>query len=165
MHDTRIRPFKTRQQGDGLKVEDQELKQAGLKVTLPRRKILDILKQAQDRHLSAEETSHALYERGDNIALATIYRVLTQFEEAGLVKRHNFEGGSSVFELARGGHHDHVVCVHCGAVKEFYDETIEKRQREIAAELGFEIEDHALILYGRCNDPDCRERKQPTSKK
>lgn len=141
-------------------VEDQELKQAGLKVTLPRRKILDILKQPQARHFSAEDISHALYDRGENIALATIYRVLTQFEEVGLVQRHNFEGSSSVFELARGGHHDHVVCVDCGVVKEFYDETIEKRQREIAADLGFEIEDHALIIYGRCNDPECRERKR-----
>ncbi len=138
---------------------NQEIRDAGLKVTVPRIKILGILEGSGDRHLSAEDVYRLLLETGEEIGLATVYRVLTQFESAGLVQRHNFEGGHSVFELNRGGHHDHIVCVRCGRVEEFYDDTIEERQREIADKLGFVIEEHALTIYGRCNDPKCRGGK------
>ena len=137
---------------------DQEIREAGLKVTGPRMKILELLENSGDRHVSAEDVYRLLLEAGEEIGLATVYRVLTQFEAAGLVERHNFEGGHSVFELNRGGHHDHIVCTLCGRVEEFMDATIEKRQREIARERGFEIGDHSLIIYGRCKDPDCPNR-------
>ena len=140
-------------------MENQEIRDAGLKVTMPRVKILGILENCGDRHVSAEDVYRELLAVGEEIGLATVYRVLTQFEAAGLVQRHNFEGGHSVFELNRGGHHDHIVCVHCGRVEEFYDETIEARQREIAEKLGFTIEDHALTIYGRCQDPKCRKAR------
>jgi Fur family ferric uptake transcriptional regulator len=136
-------------------MENQQIKQAGLKVTLPRVKILSVLETSELRHLSAEDVYKALLAAGEEIGLATIYRVLTQFEGAGLVCRHHFEGGQSVFELNRGGHHDHLVCVKCGKVVEFVCEVIEERQRAIAAEHEFEIEDHSLIIYGVCRD--CRE--------
>jgi Fur family transcriptional regulator, ferric uptake regulator len=136
-------------------VENQEIKRAGLKVTTPRVKILKVLEECGDRHVSAEDVYRVLMQRQDDIGLATIYRVLTQFEGAGLVRRHNFEGGSSVFELERGGHHDHIVCLDCGKVKEFCDDAIERLQREIAEAQGFEIERHSLIIYGRCKDPSC----------
>ena len=128
-------------------VENQELKKAGLKVTLPRVKILEILENSQDRHLSAEDVYKALLEAGDDVGLATVYRVLTQFESAGLVKRHNFDGGHSVFELDRGDHHDHMVCVETGKVIEFHNAQIEKLQQQIATELGYEITGHSLVLY------------------
>jgi len=129
--------------------ENQELRKAGLKVTLPRVKILQILESTEDQnlHLSAEDVYRALLEAGDDVGLATVYRVLTQFESAGLVERHNFEGGHSVFELAKGDHHDHMVCVETGQVIEFHDDVIEQRQRVIAAEHGFELADHSLVLY------------------
>ncbi|TXS91264.1 ferric iron uptake transcriptional regulator [Parahaliea maris] len=132
-------------------VENQELRKAGLKVTLPRVKILQILESTGDtaEHLSAEDVYRALLDAGEDVGLATVYRVLTQFETAGLVTRHNFETGHSVFELARGEHHDHMVCVSSGDVVEFHDEIIEKRQQEIAAEHGFELVDHSLVLYVR----------------
>ncbi len=132
-------------------VENQELRKAGLKVTLPRVKILQILESTDNstRHLSAEDVYRALLEAGEDVGLATVYRVLTQFETAGLVTRHNFETGHSVFELARGEHHDHMVCVNSGEVVEFNDPVIERRQREIAEENGFEIVDHSLVLYVR----------------
>ena len=130
-------------------MERQELRDAGLKVTLPRLKILEILEQAPDRHLSAEDIYRGLLESGQEIGLATVYRVLTQFERAGLVARHNFEGGMAVFELADGTHHDHMICMETGRVVEFYDERIERLQREIAAEQGYEIEDHSMVLYVR----------------
>jgi len=141
-------------------LENQEIRDAGLKVTGPRVKILEILDRAGERHLSAEDVYRLLLESGDEVGLATVYRVLTQFEAAGLVERHNFEGGSSVFELNKGEHHDHIVCVICGKVVEFIDETIEKRQRQIAVEKGFEIADHSLTIYGRCNNPACSRRKE-----
>lgn len=141
-------------------MDNQEIRDAGLKVTLPRIKILEILEENSDRHVSAEDVYKILLEKGEEIGLATVYRVLTQFEAAGLVRRHNFEGGYSVFELDRGGHHDHIVCVRCGRVAEFYDETIEKRQKKIAKEHGFEIEDHSLTLYGHCIDPECKQEKK-----
>ena len=132
-------------------VENQQIRQAGLKVTLPRVKILNILDQSEQRHLSAEDVYKALLNAGEEIGLATVYRVLTQFEGAGLVERHHFEGGQSVFELDRVGHHDHLVCVKCGEVVEFCDDTIESRQEAIAKEHGYRIEDHSLIIYGVCS--------------
>lgn len=130
--------------------ESQELKKAGLKVTLPRTKILEMLEHTTTRHLSAEDVYKRLLESGDDIGLATVYRVLTQFEAAGLVMRHHFEGGHSVFEINQGAHHDHIVCVKCGRVDEFIDEVIEGRQRAIADKLGYDITDHSLYLYGIC---------------
>jgi Fur family ferric uptake transcriptional regulator len=131
--------------------ENQELRKAGLKVTLPRVKILQLLEHAEsnNHHLSAEDVYKHLLETGEDVGLATVYRVLTQFESAGLVSRHNFESGHSVFELAKSQHHDHMVNLENGEVIEFVDEVIEKRQREIAAERGFEIIDHSLVLYVR----------------
>jgi len=133
----------------------EELKRAGLKVTLPRIKILDILVQNSDRHVTAEDVYRLLLDSGEEIGLATVYRVLTQFESAELVKRHHFESGHSVFELDEGGHHDHLVCVKCGRVVEFCDEVIEAHQKTIAKKAGFTLEDHSLILYGTCDDPNC----------
>ncbi len=132
-------------------MENQQIRQAGLKVTLPRVKILGVLEHSDKRHLSAEDVYKQLLAAEEEIGLATIYRVLTQFENAGLVTRHHFDGGQSVFELNRGDHHDHLVCVKCGLVVEFCDETIESRQRAIAEEHGFQIEDHSLIIYGICS--------------
>ena len=135
-------------------MESQDIRNAGLKVTLPRVKILEMLerKQVSDRHLTAENVYKNLLEQGEEIGLATVYRVLTQFEAAGLVKRLHFEGGNSVFELDRGEHHDHILCVKCGRVDEFTDDTIEARQQEIAQELGYEMTEHCLYLYGICSD-------------
>ncbi len=133
----------------------RDLKKAGLKVTLPRIKILSILENEESRHMSAEDVYKALLESGEDVGLATVYRVLTQFESAGLVARHRFEGGHSVFELNAGEHHDHILCLKCGKVVEFVDETIEARQHAIAKEHGFTITDHSLYIYGVC--PDCRE--------
>ena len=136
-------------------MEDMQIKQAGLKVTLPRVKILGVLETSDKRHLSAEDVYKALLQKGEEIGLATVYRVLTQFEGAGLVCRHHFEGGQSVFELNRGSHHDHLVCVKCGKVVEFFEESIEERQQAIAREKGFTLEDHSLVIYGICSD--CQE--------
>ena len=124
-----------------------ELRKAGLKVTLPRLKILEILELSKLRHLSAEDLYKELLETGEDIGLATVYRVLTQFESAGLVTRHNFEGGHSVFELDDGGHHDHMVCIDSGEVVEFVSEDIERLQHDIAKEYGFQLLDHSLVLY------------------
>ena len=139
-------------------MSSQELKQAGLKVTLPRMKILQMLQAHSHQHLTAEAIHKTLLEAGEEIGLATVYRVLTQFEAAGLVKRHHFEGGQSVFEFNQGRHHDHIVCLQCGRIKEFCDEVIEQRQHAIAAQLGFDLIDHSLILYGHCHTPDCPHR-------
>ncbi|MCC8987930.1 MAG: ferric iron uptake transcriptional regulator [Candidatus Contendobacter sp.] len=136
----------------------KELKQAGLKVTLPRMKILNILQQQPSAHLTAEAIFQALGGSGEEIGLATVYRVLTQFEASGLVKRYHFESGQSVFEINQGGHHDHMLCLDCGRIEEFCDEEIERRQRIIAQRLGFELAEHSLVLYGRCNRPDCANR-------
>ncbi|TXK64413.1 ferric iron uptake transcriptional regulator [Alkalisalibacterium limincola] len=130
-------------------MESQDLRNAGLKVTQPRMRILEILEQARPRHMTAEDIYRTLIEHGDDIGLATVYRVLTQFEAAGLVMKHNFEGGQAVFELDRGEHHDHMVCTETGKVVEFYSEDIERLQREIAAKHGYTIEDHSLVLYVR----------------
>lgn len=132
---------------------DKDLRQAGLKVTLPRTNILKILENAEPHHLTAEDVYQALLEQGEDVGLATVYRVLTQFESAGLVNRHHFASGHAVFELAHGEHHDHLVCVKCGKVEEFVDETIEKRQADIAARANFKMTDHSLIIYGLC--PAC----------
>lgn len=126
------------------------LKKAGLKITVPRRKILEILESATEHHLSAEDIYRILLDSDEEIGLATVYRVLTQFEEAGLVIRHHFEGGQSVFELDHGVHHDHLVCVKCNRVEEFVDEIIESRQEEIAKQAGYQITDHSLNIYGIC---------------
>ncbi|MBS3963567.1 MAG: ferric iron uptake transcriptional regulator [Methylomonas sp.] len=135
-------------------METQELRNAGLKVTLPRLKILEILEKQcnDDRHLSAEQVYKILLAEGEEIGLATVYRVLTQFEAAGLVSRHHFEGGNSIFELNSGHHHDHMVCIKCGKVDEFTDDVIEKRQEEIAVRLGYTLTEHSLYLYGYCAD-------------
>lgn len=132
--------------------ENDPLKEAGLKTTLPRLKILAILENSKVRHVTAEDVYRELLDSDSDIGLATVYRVLTQFESAGLVIRHNFEGGRSVFELNDESHHDHMVCLKCGSVLEFFDETIEQRQRVVAEKAGFAIEDHALYLYGLCKN-------------
>ncbi|OYV76305.1 MAG: ferric iron uptake transcriptional regulator [Chromatiales bacterium 21-64-14] len=131
-------------------MESQDIKKAGLKVTLPRVKILEILERGEARHVTAEDVYKLLLEDGDEIGLATVYRVLTQFETAGLVSRHHFEGGHSVFELNQGAHHDHILCVRCGRVDEFVDEVIESRQRTIAEKQGYDMTDHCLYIYGIC---------------
>lgn len=135
-------------------VDGAELKKAGLKVTLPRLRILQVLETSEKRHLSAEDVYKALIESGEDVGLATVYRVLTQFEAASLVIRHNFEGGHAVYEVDDGEHHDHILCVKCGKVDEFVDEVIEERQMAIAERFDYEITDHYLNIYGIC--PECR---------
>ena len=137
-------------------MESRDLKKAGLKATLPRIKILHMLEQSQARHLSAEDIYKALLDSGEDVGLATVYRVLTQFEAAGLVSRHHFEGGHSVFEVNEGKHHDHMLCVKCGKIEEFMDEVIEERQRAIAKKAGYAMTDHSLYIYGICKN--CQQR-------
>lgn len=134
-------------------MERQDLRDAGLKVTSPRLKVLEILETASARHLSAEGIYRLLIESGEELGLATVYRVLTQFEQAGLVCRHNFEGGTAVFELTDGSHHDHMVCLETGDVVEFIDERIEQLQKDIANKYGYELEDHSLVLYVKPKKP------------
>lgn len=131
-------------------MSQHDLRQAGLKITAPRTKILQILENAKSHHFSAEDIYRLLLESGEEISMATVYRVLTQFEQAGIVVRHHFEGGFSVFELNQGQHHDHLVCVKCGKVVEFVDPIIEKHQEKIARDAGFVISDHVLHIYGIC---------------
>jgi Fur family ferric uptake transcriptional regulator len=131
--------------------DQKDLKNAGLKATLPRLKILELFEKSDERHLSAEDVYKVLLNAGDDVGLATVYRVLTQFEDAGLLVRHHFESGKAVFELNEGGHHDHIVCVKCGRVEEFYDEEIERRQKEAAESRGFKMQDHTLMIYGICD--------------
>ena len=133
-------------------MEKNELKEVGLKITMPRVKILSLLESADSHHLSAETVYQKLRDQGEDVGLATVYRVLTQFEVAGLVKRHNFEDGHSVFELESGEHHDHMVCVKCGSVEEFLDSVIEERQEKIAVDANFKTTDHNLTIYGICRD-------------
>ncbi|MGB0128002.1 MAG: ferric iron uptake transcriptional regulator [Rhodocyclaceae bacterium] len=140
----------------------QELKSIGLKATFPRLKILDLFQHTETRHMTAEDVYRALLTHGMDIGLATVYRVLTQFEQAGLLSRHYFESGKAVFELNEGHHHDHLVCVTCGKVEEFFDAEIEKRQQRIAKERGFAVRDHALYLYCECIKPECPNRKAAT---
>jgi Fur family ferric uptake transcriptional regulator len=135
--------------------DNRELKRAGLKATVPRLKILEILETSDRHHLSAEDVYRELLDSGDDVGLATIYRVLTQFESAGLVCRHHFESGHAVFELERGRHHDHIICVQCGKVEEFYDQIIEDRQKLVVGRMGYAIQDHSLVIYGNCNKPNC----------
>ena len=132
-------------------METNELKRAGLKVTVPRVRILEILEHTCNRHMSAEDVYKALLKAGEDVGIATVYRVLTQFEKAGLVNRHHFESGHSVFELNEGPHHDHMLCVKCGRVEEFYDELIEQRQCIITDKAGFSMTDHSLYIYGICS--------------
>jgi Fur family ferric uptake transcriptional regulator len=130
-------------------MEAKDLKNAGLKATLPRIRILEILEQSRDRHVSAEDVYKALLQAGEEVGLATVYRVLTQFESAGLVNRHNFDSGHSVFEINEGEHHDHMVCLETGRVIEFQNEQIEQLQRKIAEQHGYELQEHSLVLYVR----------------
>lgn len=141
-----------------MSADNRELKRAGLKATVPRLKILEILETSGKHHLSAEDVYRELFKAGDDVGLATIYRVLTQFESAGLVSRHHFESGHAVFELERGHHHDHVVCVQCGKVDEFFDQAIEDRQKLVVEKMGYEIQDHSLVIYGNCSKPNCPGR-------
>jgi len=135
-----------------------ELKNSGLKATLPRIKILEVFQRTSVRHMTAEDVYKALLTEGADIGLATVYRVLMQFEQAGLLTRSHFESGKSVFELNEGQHHDHLVCLTCGRVLEFYDPEIEKRQRAVAHARGFELQDHSLALYAACTKKDCPHR-------
>lgn len=137
----------------------QDLKSIGLKATLPRLKILNLFENSEERHLTAEDVYKLLMTEGMEIGLATIYRVLTQFEQAGLLVRHHFESGKAVFELNEGGHHDHLVCIQCGHVEEFYDAEIERRQVKIAKDRGFNIHEHSLQIYADCLRPDCKNRE------
>jgi Fur family ferric uptake transcriptional regulator len=137
----------------------QSLKDIGLKATLPRRKVLELFENSKVRHLSAEDVYRSLTSEGIDIGLATVYRVLTQFEQAGLLSRQHFETGKAVFELNQGGHHDHLVCLQCGRVEEFYDAEIEQRQSEVARKRGFQLHGHSLALYADCTKQDCPNRK------
>jgi Fur family transcriptional regulator, ferric uptake regulator len=137
----------------------QDLKTAGLKATLPRLRIINLFESSKLRHMTAEDVYRLLQGEGLDIGLATVYRVLTQFEQAGLLVRHHFESGKAVYELNEGKHHDHLVCLQCGRVEEFYDAEIEKRQQRIARDRGFEITEHALYLYADCTKPRCPHRK------
>jgi len=138
----------------------EELKSSGLKATLPRIKILEVFQQAAQRHMTAEDVYKVLLNEGSDIGLATVYRVLMQFEQAGLLSRNHFEAGKAVFELNEGKHHDHLVCVSCGRVEEFYDPEIERRQQEIARERGYKLQDHALALYVICEREGCSGKAQ-----
>jgi len=141
-----------------------DLKSIGLKATLPRLKILDLFEQSNKRHMTAEEVYRLLSDEGQDIGLATVYRVLTQFEQAGLLMRHHFDSDKAVFELNQGDHHDHLVCLQCGKVEEFYDAEIEKRQTRIAKERGFAIHDHSLQIYADCIKENCPNRKPGDSR-
>ena len=141
-----------------MSMERQDLRKAGLKVTLPRLKVLEILEVSEQRHLSAEDVYKALLESGEEIGLATVYRVLTQFEGAGLVSRLSIDGGHAVFELEDGAHHDHLLCVSCNQIEEFVDDVIEERQHAIAKEKGFQMTEHSLYIYGICKR--CQEEKK-----
>ncbi len=138
--------------------DPKELRSTGLKVTAPRLRVLDLFQTSPERHLTAEDVYRRLLEEHADIGLATVYRVLTQFEQAGLLVRHHFEGGKAVFELNEGKHHDHLVCLQCGKVEEFFDSEIEKRQSKVARDRGFAIHDHSLYLYADCLKADCPDR-------
>jgi len=136
-------------------MSSRNLKKLGLKATLPRIRVLQLLEETDRRHLSAEDVYKALLKSGEDVGLATVYRVLTQFETAGIVTRHHFEGGLSVFELNKGDHHDHLLCVKCGKIFEFVSEEIEQKQQDIADKLDFNITDHCLYIYGMCRKQNC----------
>ena len=137
-----------------------DLKTIGLKATLPRLRILELFEKSEVRHLSAEDVYKILLKEGTDSGLATVYRVLTQFEQAGLLVRHHFESGKAVYELNQGGHHDHLVCLQCGRVEEFYDADIEKRQTRVAAQRGFRIHDHSLHIYADCTKVNCQHKNR-----
>lgn len=139
-----------------MSITNQDLRRAGLKVTLPRLKILELLENADHHHMSAEDVYKALIEQGEDVGLATVYRVLTQFEQAGIVERHNFENNLSVFEIATDEHHDHLVCDQCGKIIEFHNEEIEQLQEKVAQEHGFKLSGHSLVMYGICDADKCR---------
>jgi len=141
----------------------QVLRSNGLKVTLPRLKVLEIFEKSEKRHLTAEEVFKELLASDAEIGLATVYRILMQFVEAGMLHKSTFDAGKAVFELNRGHHHDHLVCVRCGKVEEFFDEAIETRQQEIARQHGFRLVDHAMALYGLCSDPACQAAGMPAA--
>jgi Fur family ferric uptake transcriptional regulator len=149
-------PARTPHPPPGARADD--LKSSGLKATLPRIKILEVFQKSEQRHMTAEDVFKALLNENSEIGLATVYRVLMQFEQAGLLTRSNFESGKAVFELNEGQHHDHLVCLTCGRVEEFYDAEIEKRQRAVAHARGFELHEHALSLYAACTKKDCPHR-------
>ncbi|WP_131668395.1 ferric iron uptake transcriptional regulator [Psychrobacter pygoscelis] len=136
---------------------NQDLRKAGLKVTLPRIKILELLERDEHHHMSAEEVYKALIDQGEDVGLATVYRVLTQFEQAGIVERHNFENNLSVFEIMQDEHHDHLVCDVCGKIVEFHNEVIEMEQLKVAKEYGFKLSGHSLVMYGICSDQACQD--------
>jgi Fur family ferric uptake transcriptional regulator len=136
------------------------LRTIGLKATLPRLRILELLEKSEVRHLSAEDVYKILLKEGTDTGLATVYRVLTQFEQAGLLVRHHFESGKAVYELNQGGHHDHLVCLQCGRVEEFYDKAIEKRQIAVAKERGFAIHEHSLHIYAECTKANCPHKSR-----
>ena len=136
----------------------EELKNSGLKATLPRIKVLEVFQKTIQRHMSAEDVYKALMNEGADVGLATVYRVLMQFEQAGILSRTHFETGKAVFEMNEGKHHDHLVCMDCGRVEEFFDAEIEKRQRSVAQARGFELQDHALALYAACTKKNCIHR-------
>jgi Fur family ferric uptake transcriptional regulator len=138
----------------------EELKSTGLKATLPRLKILEVFQTAKDRHMTAEDVFRVLLQDRSDIGLATVYRVLMQFEQAGLLTRSNFESGKAVYELNEGQHHDHLVCLDCGHVEEFYDPQIEERQQLVASSRGFSLQEHALSLYANCTRTDCANRQR-----
>lgn len=145
--------------GNSDNLKNINLKTIGLKTTLPRLKILNLFENSKIRHLSAEDVYKILINEGEDIGLATVYRVLTQFEQAGLLERQHFEGGKAVFELKSDGHHDHLVCLQCGRVEEFYDAEIEKRQIKVAKDRGFTLNEHSLSLYADCTKTDCPNKK------
>lgn len=138
----------------------EELKSTGLKATLPRLKVLEVFQTAKDRHMTAEDVFRVLLQDRSDIGLATVYRVLMQFEQAGLLTRSNFESGKAVYELNEGQHHDHLVCLDCGHVEEFYDPQIEERQQLVASSRGFTLQEHALSLYANCTRTDCANRQR-----
>lgn len=146
--------------GNSADLKSIGLKNTGLKTTLPRLKILNLFEQSSVRHLSAEDVYKELLTEGEDIGLATVYRVLTQFEQAGLLERHHFESGKAVFELKSDGHHDHLVCLQCGRVEEFYDAEIEKRQKDIAKDRGYKLQEHSLSLYADCTKTNCPDRRK-----
>jgi Fur family transcriptional regulator, ferric uptake regulator len=143
--------------------DSKDLRNTGLKATLPRLKVLELFHNSSERHMTAEDVFKILLNENADIGLATVYRVLTQFEQAGLLVRHHFESGKAVFELNEGSHHDHLVCLQCGKVEEFYDPEIEKRQVKIAKDRGFDIHDHSLYLYADCTKPKCPNKNSPQS--
>lgn len=138
--------------------DSKDLKNAGLKATLPRLKILELFENSEQRHMSAEDIYKIMITTGEDVGLATVYRVLTQFEQAGLLVRHHFESGKAVFELNQGNHHDHIVCVQCGHVEEFCNEEIEKLQHKVAEDRGFKIHDHSLYIYADCTKANCSHK-------